>query len=291
MRVAAIQLSSGADKVDNLTTAAGLVARSVGEGAELVVLPEMTNVLGSGATLRDGAEPWDGPYQAWAAEQARSHGVWLLAGSFVESIGPNPGSHPGSSSGSGGSGSVGRSNTSVLLTPSGGVAAAYRKVHLFDCAVPGAEFRESDVTDPGDELIVAPLGDGGVVVGMSICYDLRFPELYRILALRGANLLAVPAAFTARTGPPHWEVLLRARAIENRCFVVAAGQVGSTDPGQAWHGHSMIIDPWGTVLAEVAEPRTGIAVADLDLDRLAEVRSMLPSLASRRPSAYRWPET
>ena len=149
------------------------------------------------------------------------------------------------------------------------------------------------VVEPGEELVVAPAGP--LRVGMSICYDLRFAELYRILALRGANVCVVPAAFTARTGPPHWEVLLRARAIEDQCFVIAAGQQGSSAPGLAWHGESMIIDPWGAVLARApvsgdADPDGTVIDAVLDLARLTEVRAQLPSLANRRPEAYDWPD-
>ena len=280
VRAGAVQLTAGPDKAANLLWAHELVNQCVDDDAELVVLPEYFGCMGPGPVLRDAAEPFDGPTLAWAAEQARGHGIWLLAGSFVERL-------PGTDR---------TANTSCLLDPTGAVVAAYRKVHLFDCDVPGAEFHESAVVEPGDELVVADAGP--LHVGMSVCYDLRFPELYRILALRGADVCVVPAAFTARTGPPHWEVLLRARAIENQCFVVAAGQQGSSGPGLAWHGRSMIIDPWGTVLA--AAPRSDevddagrdgcVVVADLDLGRVAEVRAQLPSLANRRPTAYRWPE-
>lgn len=283
IRVAAVQMSSGANKDDNLSTAANLIAGAVADGAELVVLPELMNCLGPGRVQRAGAEVVDGPTTRWAQRQASSHGIWLHAGSFIEERADGS-----------------RSNTSVVISPSGAVAASYRKVHLFDCDVPEAVFRESDITEPGDELVTVALAlvdpsansaaiEGWPVLGLSICYDLRFPELYRILTLRGATILAVPAAFTARTGPPHWEVLLRARAIENQCFVVAAGQAGTTPPDLSWHGHSMIIDPWGTVMAEAVTDGPEVIVADLSMTHLAETRALLPSLASRRPSAYRWP--
>jgi len=296
MRVAAVQLTSGADKAHNLDVAAVLIAEAVTDGAELVVLPELMNCLGPGRVQRAGAEPFDGPTTRWAQRVARRHGIWLHAGSFIEERAD-----------------ASRSNTSVVISPEGVVAGSYRKVHLFDCDVPDAVFRESEITDPGDELTTVPLGTDvpdtdtdtvtdcigplaahdlpAPVLGLSICYDLRFPELYRILALRGATILVVPAAFTARTGPPHWEVLLRARAIENQCFVIAAGQAGVTPPDLAWHGHSMIIDPWGTVLVEATTNGPEVVVADLSMHQMEETRALLPSLASRRPTAYRWPPT
>ncbi|MEZ5142922.1 MAG: carbon-nitrogen hydrolase family protein [Acidimicrobiales bacterium] len=271
MLVAAVQLCSGPDRDRNLATAGDLVAEASARGARLVVLPEMVNVLGSGQQLRDGAEPLDGPTATWAADQARHHGIWLVAGSFIERVGDDT-----------------RHNTSLLVSPWGEAVAAYRKVHLFDCDVPGAEFHESAVSAPGTEPVVGDTGELGLRVGMTICYDLRFPELYRVLALAGADLVVVPAAFTARTGPPHWEVLLRARAIENQVHVVAAGQWGSSNESLHWHGHSMIVDPWGTVLAQ-APDGDAVVVADVDLDRQARRRAVLPSLSARRPEAYRWP--
>lgn len=269
--VAAVQLCSGPDRDANLGNAAELLDEAADRGARLVVLPEMVNVLGPGAVLRGGAEPLDGPTARWSAEQARRRGVWLVAGSFIERA-PDGTRH----------------NTSLLVSPDGEVAATYRKIHLFDCDVPGAEFHESSVSSPGVEPVVADAGGLGIRVGLSICYDVRFPELYRVLALGGADVVVVPAAFTARTGPPHWEVLLRARAIENQVHVVAAGQHGSSGPGLDWHGHSMIVDPWGTVLAQ-APAGDAVVVAEVDLDRQARVRSVLPSLTARRPAAYRWP--
>jgi len=267
--VAAVQLCSGPDRERNLATAAHLIAEAAGRGARLVVLPEMVNVLGTGQQLRDGAEPADGRTASWAADQARHHGIWLVAGSFIEQRSDGT-----------------RRNTSLLVAPWGEPVASYQKVHLFDCDVPGAEFHESAVTSPGDAPVVADTGDLGLRVGMTICYDLRFPELYRVLALAGADLVVVPAAFTARTGPPHWEVLLRARAIENQVHVIAAGQWGATNDTLRWHGHSMIIDPWGTVLAQ-APDGDAVVVADVDLDRQARLRRTLPSLDARRPEAYR----
>lgn len=213
MRVAAIQCTASADRARNLSSAGDLVAAAVDEGAELVVLPELFSLYGDAAVLRAGAEPFEGPTVAWAAAVATRHRIWLVAGSFVEAAGP------------------GRNhNTSVLVGPDGSVAARYRKLHLFDVDVPGAVTRESDAVAPGDEVVGATVtaDDGRTLpVGLTICYDLRFPEVYRLLSLAGALVIVVPSAFSTSTGPAHWETLLRARAIENQVFVIAADQVGS----------------------------------------------------------------
>jgi predicted amidohydrolase len=175
----------------------------------------------------------------------------------------------------------------VHVGPDGEDRAVYRKVHMFDVEVGGRVYRESAVEAPGDELVVTETADG-TEVGLSICYDLRFPELYRILAVRGARVLTVPAAFTLTTTREHWEVLLRARAIEDQCFVVAANQVGEHAPGMQTGGRSMIVDPWGVVLAQAPDAEC-VIVADLDVEQQADIRAKVPSLANRRPEAYRWP--
>lgn len=272
MHVAAIEMTSGADRVANLAQAAGLVRAAVDGGAGLVVLPEFFAALGTNDVLAAAAEsPVDGPTVTWARQLASVTGIWLVAGSFVERAGSR------------------RHNTSLLVDPAGNVTATYRKIHLFDSRVPGATFNESEVVSPGDDVVVADAG--GVRVGWLTCYDLRFAEQARIAALRGADVLVVPAAFTAVTGPPHWEVLLRARAIENQVYVVAAAQAGSSGEGLDWHGHSMVVDPWGTVLAEASgSSGSGEVVgAEVDTAHLAQVRAQLPQVSDRRPSAYRWP--
>ena len=266
LRVAAVQMSSRPDRDVNLADAADLIAQAVDHGATLVALPEMFNLLGDRATLREGAEPLDGPTQTWAAARAREHGIHLLAGSMIERAGED------------------RFNTSCLYAPDGARLAAYRKVHLFDVSVPGAEFRESATVSAGDEVVVASAG--GLELGLAICYDLRFPEEFRAQVRRGATAIALPSAFTAATGRDHWEPLLRARAIENQCFVIAPDQCGVPSAGPAWHGHSLILDPWGEVLAE-AGTEPGIIVADLDPARLAEVRTRLPALDHARPEVHR----
>jgi deaminated glutathione amidase len=271
MRVAAIQCTATADRARNLARASELVAGAARDGAELVVLPELFSLYGDTATLRAGAEPLDGPTTAWAMEAAVDHRIWLVAGSFVEGVGRSR-----------------NHNTSILVGPDGTVEARYRKLHLFDVDVPGAMVHESDAMSPGDEVVNASvtLDDGQTLpVGLSICYDLRFPELYRLLSLAGALVIVVPSAFAAATGPAHWEVLVRARAIENQVFMVAADQVGSLSRSFTAHGHSMIVDPWGRVLAERAEGE-GHVMAHLDLAAQQEIRSLLPSLAHRQPAAY-----
>jgi deaminated glutathione amidase len=272
MRAAAVQLNSTADKAANMAAADRLTRAAAADGATLIVLPEKWTALGRDEDLRAAAEPLDGPTIEWARLLARELRVDLVAGSIVERF-PNREK---------------LANTSVHINPQGEVAAVYRKVHMFDVEIEGRSYRESDLEDPGDEVVLSESAQG-VPLGMTICYDLRFPELYRILAVRGARVMVVPAAFTLPTTRDHWEVLLRARAIENQGFVVAANQIGLHPGGQRSGGRSMIVDPWGVVLAQ-AEDREGHIVADLDLERQLEIRAQLPSLANRRPSAYRWPQ-
>ncbi len=283
MRAAAIQMNSTGDRPRNRATADRLVRAAAADGATLVVLPEKWNVLGSAEQLAAGAEPLDGPAIGWARELARELGIDLVAGSIVEQ--PHP-------PGAGGTGSK-HFNTSVHVGPDGELKAVYRKLHLFDVEVAGVAYRESDGEDPGEEIVTTTLaGRGGapdVELGMAICYDLRFPELFRILTLRGARVLSLPSAFTLATTRDHWEVLLRARAIENQCFVVAANQIGEHVPGKASGGRSMVVDPWGTVLATAPDDE-GYAIAELDLARQDAIRARLPALAHRRPGAYAWPD-
>jgi len=258
MRVAAIQLNSTSDKARNLGAAERLVAAAAADGARLIALPEKWNLLGSSAELEAGAEELDGgPTLSAARSWARGLGVHLLAGSIAER-------QPGRDR---------LFNTSCLIDPAGETVAAYRKVHMFDVDVGGVSYRESEHEQPGDELVVADVD--GLEVGLSVCYDLRFPELYRILAVRGARLLTVPSAFTTATGRDHWEVLLRARAIENQAFVLAANQFGKAPPHYDSYGRSAIVDPWGLVLAQAADGE-GFVAADLDLARLASIRTSLP---------------
>ena len=264
MRVAVCQLNSRDDRAHNLAVARDLLERAASAGADLAVLPEYVDYLGPG----DGApkpEGADGEFAEFFAAAARELGIWVHAGSFHEA-GPDE-QHT--------------FNTSLIFDPRGSLIASYRKIHLYDVEIAGrVSYQESRSVSPGAETVVAEVA--GVRTGLSICYDLRFPELYRRLAVEGdARILVVPAAFMMHTGRDHWEVLLRARAIENQCYVVAAGQIGDHEPRRTCFGRSMIIDPWGTVLAQVPDA-VGIVTADLDLARLEQIRSELPSLANRR---------
>jgi predicted amidohydrolase len=271
MRAAAVQLNSTDDKQRNLESAERLVRAASDDGAQLIALPEKWNLLGSGEVLEAGAEPLDGPAITAAREWAGELGVHLLAGSITARL-------PGDDK---------PSNTSVLIDPEGEIESTYRKIHMFDVDVGGVAYRESEHEQPGEEIVVAQAGE--VAVGMTVCYDLRFPELYRILAVRGARVLVVPSAFTLHTGKDHWEVLLRARAIENSAFVVAPNQVGEAPPHYHSYGRSMIVDPWGVALA-TAPDGEGFVAAELDFALQDRVRESLPSLANRRPGSYRWPE-
>ena len=275
IRAAAIQLNSKADKGRNLETAERLVRAAADDGAELIVLPEKWNILGDADTLHGGSEPLDGPTISAARSWARERGIHLVAGSIAERV----------------HGQEKLFNTSTLIGPDGELHARYRKIHMFDVDVGGVSYRESDNEEPGDEIVTAALGGSlpGVTLGMTVCYDLRFPELYRILAVRGATVLSVPSAFTFDTGKDHWEILVRARAIENQAFVVAPNQIGEAPPHYLSYGHSMLVDPWGVVLAEADDVECFVA-ADLDLQTEDRVRATLPSLANRRPASYRWPE-
>ena len=284
LRVACVQMNTRGDVPANVRAACELAEAAAAAGARLVALPETWAYKGGREGIRASAEAVEGPSNAALAQLAARLGIFVLAGSIYE---PSP--EPGRVY-----------NTSALFGPGGGLLAVYRKIHLFDVTAGTTEYRESDDVTPGAELVTvqvdlgkaapgdpagAPAPAAPVTLGFTICYDLRFPELYRSLALRGAQVLCVPAAFTAYTGAAHWEVLLRARAAENGCFAIAPGQVGEHLPGRECFGHSMIVDPWGTVLAEVQDG-VGFCVADLDLGRVAEVRAQIPSLQNRRPDTY-----
>jgi predicted amidohydrolase len=265
-RAAAIQLNSTEDAERNRTTAERLVRDAAAQGAGLVVLPEKWNRLCDAATMASAAEPLDGPATTWARDLAAELRIDLIAGSIVQDAGEA------------------NHNTSVHAGPDGATRAVYRKLHLFDVEVAGTVYRESEHERAGDEVVVSELADG-VPVGMSICYDLRFPELYRTLTARGARVIAVPSAFTLATTRDHWETLLRARAIENQAFVVAANQIGEHAPGLRSGGRSMIVDPWGVVLAQAPDAETAI-VADLDYANQDEIRTRLPALDHRRDELF-----
>jgi deaminated glutathione amidase len=271
MRAAAVQLNSTDEYDRNLEVAERLVRGAAAEGADLVVLPEKWTVLGSPEAIRSCAEPLDGPALTAAAGWSRELGIHLVAGSFPEIV-------PDQEK---------LANTSVMFGPDGKQRAVYRKIHMFDVEVGDVEYRESAIEEAGDQIAVGEAG--GAMVGLTICYDLRFPELYRILALRGARVITVPSAFTERTGRDHWEVLIRARAIEDQVFMVAAGQIGFARPHFQSFGRSMIVDAWGVVLAQAADTECFVS-ADLDFTIQDEMRNSLPSLRHRRPGSYSWPD-
>jgi deaminated glutathione amidase len=263
VRAAAVQLNSGPEATANRAAADEHVRAAAAGGATLIVLPEKWNVLGTPEQLRAGAEPLDGPAVTWMRETAAELGVDLVGSVAV--------AEPGEEK---------LRNTCVHAGPDGELAAVYRKVHMFDVTVDGREYRESAHEEPGDEVVVSRTADG-VELGLSVCYDVRFPELYRELAARGARIIVVPAAFTLATTRDHWEVLVRARAIEDQAFVVAANQIGEAGGGLRSGGRSLIVDPWGLVLA-TAPDRVGHVSAELDLAALERIRRELPSLANRR---------
>jgi len=262
---AAVQMHATVDKEANIAAAVRLVEEAAGRDARLVVLPEFFNCLGNMEEVVAQAEPIPGPTSRTMSELAARLRITLLAGSICEQS-----DQPGK----------GR-NTSLLFGPDGKELAVYRKMHLFDADFPGqVTFTESDWIVPGGQIVCSatPLG----TLGQATCYDLRFPELFRRLADRGMDVLAFPSAFAATTGRAHWEVLLRARAIENQVYVVAANQYGRHTPNFTTYGCSMIVDPWGQVLDRAAESGDAVVLAEIDRQRMAEVRRSLPSLKHRK---------
>jgi deaminated glutathione amidase len=271
LRVACVQLNSSVSKAENVERMEKLVARAAATGADLVLLPEKWTGVGGADLLREIAEPLDsGETVAAMSGWAHGHGITLVGGSIPERR----------------EGREKLSNTCVVFDPEGEIAAVYRKIHMFDVEVGGHVYRESEAEEPGDGPVSCDVE--GWTLGLTVCYDLRFPELYRILAVEGAELVTVPAAFTLYTGKDHWELLLRARAVENQCFVAAANQWGTYADGKAAYGRSSIVDPWGVVLAQAGD-EDAVIVAELDRGRLRSIRAGLPSLANRQPAAYRWP--
>ncbi len=267
--VAAVQMASGPNLTANLNEAARLIEQAAHTGAELVVLPENFALMGLAETDKlELREPeGEGPIQAFLSRQAARHGVWLVGGT-IPLLAED----------------AGKARASCLVYDAGGrQVARYDKIHLFDVTLEGAQgesYLESATLEAGDKVVVVdntPVGR----LGLAICYDLRFPELFRHMLRQGVDCLAVPSAFTATTGRAHWEVLTRARALENLCYLIAAGQGGYHVNGRETHGDSLIVDPWGIILARL--PRNaGVACADLDPERLAELRGRFPALRHRR---------
>ncbi len=270
-RVACVQMNAGVEKAANLEKMERLVDRAASLGAEIVVLPEKWNALGSPDVFRAAAEPLNGgeSFEAMAS-WSRRHGLTLVGGSVTEHR----------------EGRDKLSNTCPVYDPAGDLIDVYRKIHMFDVLVGGQSYRESAVEEPGEGPVVCEAH--GWKLGLTICYDLRFPELYRIETLQGAELITVPAAFTLFTGKDHWELLLRARAVENQLYVAAANQWGTHEAGKSSYGRSLIVDPWGIVLASAPDDDC-VIVADIERARMGSIRESLPSLANRQPSTYTWP--
>jgi predicted amidohydrolase len=272
LNVAIIQMNSRDDKRANIATALDLIDRAAATGARLVALPEVWPFLGPDDVVRDQAETIPGPITEVLAQRARRHGIYIHGGSIYESRPGDPGMY----------------NTTFVLDPMGEMIARYSKIHMYDVVLDGvAEYQESATVTPGDEIAITEID--GIQVGLTICYDLRFPELFRILALKGAQAIMLPAAFTLMTGKDHWEPLIRARAIENELYMIAPAQWGTHPPGKWCYGRSMIVDPWGTVVT-TASDGAGIANAIVEPSRVEAVRRQIPSLTNRRPGAYKWPE-
>ncbi|MBM4276091.1 MAG: carbon-nitrogen hydrolase family protein [Deltaproteobacteria bacterium] len=266
MWVAAIQLNSTEDMSRNLEKARAFIKEAVKQGARVVALPEHFAYLGPEDKNPPSAQALEGPLVKEFGDLARRWEICLLLGSFPEAAAP--GARP--------------YNTSVLLGPDGQILARYRKMHLFDIEVPGGPtYRESECVAPGEEIAVAPLPGSPFTAGLAICYDLRFPELFRAMTAAGADLFFLPAAFTFTTGRDHWEVLIRARAIENLAYVVAPAQWGQHSPGRRSFGRSLIVDPWGLILAQAPDGE-GVIYARLDHAGLSRRRRELPCLRHRR---------
>jgi predicted amidohydrolase len=270
--VAVLQMNSGEDKAANVETALRLIDEAAATGARLVVLPEIWPYLGSDAGNRTNAELIPGPITGALAAKAKQHGIYVHGGSILEQRDGEPK----------------LLNTTVVFDPSGELVAQYSKIHMFDVVLDGiASYRESNTVQRGEEIVTFDMD--GTTVGLAICYDLRFPELFRILTLHGADVIVLPAAFTMTTGKDHWEVLIRARAIENQVYMVSCGQYGPDSAGKWCYGRSLIADPWGTVLA-TAPDRECVLRATLDLDYLQKVRRQVPSVQNRQADLYRWPD-
>jgi len=269
LTVSVVQMASGSDKRTNIARAAELAARAAGTGASIVALPETFDYRGDQLDLKGIAEPLPGSALQPLMAVARQRKVWILAGSIHES--DPAGGMP--------------FNTSVLIDPQGGIAAKYRKIHLFDIAIGDRSVTESAKYQRGSAVVYADIA--GMRAGLTICYDMRFPEQYRLLADAGADVVFIPSSFTAPTGEAHWEVLLRARAIENQCFVVAPGQAGMGAGGIPTYGNSMIVDPWGRILARAGSEAETVISAVLDFDEMASIRRRLPALDNRKSAAIR----
>lgn len=270
-RIAAVQMNTQADKAENLRKAGALIDEAAALGADLVALPEMFNVYGTAQEIRDGREPLGGQTSQFLQAKAREHGIYVHGGSIPVLVATDGSSDKAW-------------NMTLVYDPAGELVATYRKIHLFDIDITGqVAANESSRYDPGTEMVAFESAHG--VMGLTICYDIRFPELYRALTLAGARVIFQPSAFTLYTGKDHWEPLIRARAIENQVYMVSPAQIGVHAGNQYCFGNAMIVDPWGTVLARAPE-RECVITADIDYAAQDKVRAGLPSLKHRRPEVY-----
>ncbi len=269
---ACLQFTAGPDPEPNLRVLSDLIRRARDAGADFIMTPEASNFIESGRRRREKARrEAEDPFLAGMRDVARETQAWLLIGSLVIDPAGEPGADPGETR---------LANRSFLVDAGGAIVARYDKIHMFDIDLPdGESYRESNAYRPGDGTVVVETPWGRL--GMSVCYDLRFPQLYRALAQAGADFLTIPSVFTVPTGSAHWHALLRARAIENGCFVFAPAQWGEHTAGRRSYGHSLIVDPWGEVLADAGEG-VGIISARIEAARIAEVRRMVPSLQHDR---------
>ena len=263
MKIAVCQIDSQNDKWQNLQQAAKMIEENAKKGADLIAFPETMNFMGKG--YRYQAEPIPGETTEFLCEQARKHHVWLVSGSFPEKTEEEK-----------------PKNTLVLISPEGEICCKYSKLHMFDIDADGKSYRESAGNTAGDEIVLADTLFGRI--GFAICYDLRFGEMFRLMALHGANLVIMPSSFTYETGKKHWETLIRARAIENGMYIVAPNQIGEKTTMKAY-GHSMIVDPYGAVV-EVAEDKVCSIMAEIDTAEVAKARNSIPSLENRRSDVY-----
>jgi deaminated glutathione amidase len=271
LRTAVIQVNTRDNLAENLSNVERFLDQAADMGAQFVGLPEFWTYLGPSSGFESAAQTIPGPIIEILQEKAREHNMIVHGGSIVERDPQLAGKFY---------------NTSVLINRDGEIVARYRKIHLFDVDLSnGEKHYESERIEPGNDIVIAEID--GITFGLTICYDLRFPELYRLLALKGAQIIMVPAGFTLHTGRDHWEVLLRARAIENLCYVIAPAQVGTYPPNRQCFGRSMIVNPWGLVLAQAQDSPTAI-IADIDLKQIEQAREQIPCLENRRPTAYKW---
>lgn len=265
--IAMVQMDSQNDKGENLRQACAWIDEATARGAKVVCFPEVMNLIGKNVGEGGGREQIPGYTTEILCKKAAEHGIYIHGGSITEEL----------------EGERRSANTSVFISPEGTILASYSKLHMFDITLAdGTPFNESARVRPGQEIVTVETELG--IFGMSICYDVRFPELYRLMALRGAQVIFVPSSFTMPTGKDHWEPLLRARAIENGCYIVAPGQIG-TKPAYTAYGNSLVADPWGTVIAR-AKDMPGVIYAEIDLDYLDKIREQIPSLDNRRTDLY-----